>query len=374
MEIQNNLEKLRLRRGIAAARLAVEVGVGRQTIYAIEAGSYVPNTAVSLRLAQVLEVTVEDIFQIEAKKAAPAKTMEAIFLGDLEQTSPRNSLRLCNVNGRVIAVPSDSGNWGLAPADAVLLAPILDGKCKGNATVEVMGEHWKNPRRILIAGCDPSSPILAHALEQQDCELVISYHNSADSLNLLGEKLVHIAGTHLLNEATCKTDLLPIIQKFPRNSVAIFSYAIWEEGLVVARGNPKKISGVRDLLREDITIVNRESGSGCRQLLDKKLSKQRIARNRVRGYERIVLGHLPAVRQVHAGEADCCIGIEAGARFLGLDFIALNRKPYHLVIRRKDLELPPVKALLEILGRASFRREMEACTGYDMRTAGDRLV
>jgi hypothetical protein len=36
-----------------------------------------------------------------------------------------------------------------------------------------------------------------------------------------------------------------------------------------------------------------------------------------------------------------------------------------LVIRRKDLELPPVKALLAILSLASFRREMEACTGYD---------
>ena len=161
---------------------------------------------------------------------------------------------------------------------------------------------------------------------------------------------------------------------FPRNSVAVFSYAIWEEGLVVARGNPKKISGIRDLTRKDIRIMNREPGSGCRQLLDKQLARHRVAHNKVRGYNQIALGHLPAVRQVHAGEVDCCIGIEAGARSLGLDFIALNRKPYHLVIRRKDLELPPVKALLETLRLASFRREMEACTGYDMRTAGERLV
>jgi molybdate-binding protein/DNA-binding XRE family transcriptional regulator len=374
MEIQNNLEKLRLKRGIAASRLATEVGVGRQTIYAIEAGSYVPNTAVSLRLAKALEVAVEDIFQIVTSKDAFPRMMEAIFLGDLEQTLPRNPLRLCNVNGQVIAVTSDSGNWGLAPTDAILLAPLLDRKRNVNATIEILGESWNNSGRLLIAGCDPSTPILARALEQQDCELVISYQNSARSLNLLGEKLVHMAGTHLLDEASCKTDLLPITKMFPRNSVAVFSYAIWQEGLVVARGNPKKISGIRDLLRKDIRIVNREAGSGCRQLLDKQLARRRVARSKVRGYDQIALGHLPAVRQVHAAEVDCCIGIEAGARALGLDFIALNRKPYHLVIRRKDLELPPVKALLETLRRASFRREMEACTGYDMRTAGDRLV
>ena len=120
--------------------------------------------------------------------------------------------------------------------------------------------------------------------------------------------------------------------------------------------------------------MNREAGSGSRQLLDKQLSKHHVARNKVRGYDQIALGHLPAVRQVYAGEVDCCMGIESGARALGLDFIALNRKPYHLVIRRKDLELPPVKALLETLGRASFRREMENFTGYDIRTAGNRLV
>jgi putative molybdopterin biosynthesis protein len=300
--------------------------------------------------------------------------MEAIFLGDLELTRPRSPLRLCKVNGKVIAIPSDSGNWGLSPTDAILLAPILNTKRNVNVSIEILGESWNKPGRILIAGCDPSTPILACALEQQGCELVISYQNSERSLNSLGEKLVHIAGTHLLNEVIGKTDLLTLTKMFPRNSVSVFSYAIWEEGIVVARGNPKKISGIRDLLRKDIRIMNREPGSGCRQLLDQQLSKHGVARNKVRGYDQIALGHLPAVRHVYAGEADCCIGIDAGARSLGLDFIALNRKPYHLVIRRKDLELQPVKALLEILRRPSFRREMEASTGYDMRTAGDRLV
>jgi DNA-binding XRE family transcriptional regulator len=45
-----------------AAQLARTVGVARQTIYAVEAGSYVPNAAVALRLARVLQVTVEDLF------------------------------------------------------------------------------------------------------------------------------------------------------------------------------------------------------------------------------------------------------------------------------------------------------------------------
>ncbi len=50
---------------MAAAQLAKRVGVSRQTIYAIEAGDYVPNTTLALHMAQILEVRVEDLFQIK---------------------------------------------------------------------------------------------------------------------------------------------------------------------------------------------------------------------------------------------------------------------------------------------------------------------
>ena len=121
-------------------------------------------------------------------------------------------------------------------------------------------------------------------------------------------------------------------------------------------------------------MTNRELGAGCRRLLDDLMQQHGITVAQVEGYDRVTLGHLPAARLVQSGEVDCCISTQAGARALGLDFIPLAQKPYHLVIRRKYLDLPPVQTLLETLGRASFRREVEACVGYDMHTSGDRLV
>jgi molybdate-binding protein len=156
--------------------------------------------------------------------------------------------------------------------------------------------------------------------------------------------------------------------------VAVFSYAIWDEGLVTAQSNPKHISGVADLARRDVRFTNREPGAGCRRLLDDMLRKSKIDPSQVRGYERITEGHLPAARLVKSGEVDCCISTNAVARAMGLEFIPLANKPYHLVIRRAQLNLPPIQTLLETLGHASFRREVEACTGYSMKTAGDRLV
>ncbi len=64
MTVKNNLAHYRLTRGLSAIEMAKSIGVSRQTIYAMETGTYVPNTLLALRLSQVLGVKVEDLFQI----------------------------------------------------------------------------------------------------------------------------------------------------------------------------------------------------------------------------------------------------------------------------------------------------------------------
>jgi molybdate-binding protein/DNA-binding XRE family transcriptional regulator len=374
MEIRNNLAQLRSKRGFGASQLATEVGISRQTVYAIEAGTYVPNTAVSLKLARALDVTVEDIFQIDPELPVPAETAEAIVLGGTEPVLPGKLLRLCRVNGHLVAIPPEPGGWGLQAMDAVLLTPVRSGKQGDTAKVRIVGNNWDHPARILIAGCDPSASILANTLQRQGCELVIDYENSTRSLELLKEGLVHIAGTHLVDKGTGKADLLPVTKVFSRNSVAIISYAMWQEGLVVARGNPKKLLSIADLVRRGVHIANREPGAGCRLLLDDMLREHNISSSQVKGYERVIAGHFPAARLVQSGQVDCCISTEAVARSLGLDFIPLAEKPYHLVIRRSQLDLPPIRMLCETLGHVPFRNEVEICTGYNMHTSGDRLI
>jgi putative molybdopterin biosynthesis protein len=104
------------------------------------------------------------------------------------------------------------------------------------------------------------------------------------------------------------------------------------------------------------------------------MKKAGIAPQQIQGYDRITVGHMAAARLVREGEVDCCISTRVVAQTMSLEFIPLAEKPYHLLIKRPHLELAPVQKLLETLGRASFRREVEANTGYNMRTAGERLV
>jgi DNA-binding XRE family transcriptional regulator len=67
---------------LGAADLARRVNVSRQTIYAIEAGTYVPNTKVALHLSQELEVTVDELFSLCASQHQTPESVSADVLTD----------------------------------------------------------------------------------------------------------------------------------------------------------------------------------------------------------------------------------------------------------------------------------------------------
>src|SRR5215831_8550852 len=95
IEIENHVAQLRERRGRSPARVAEMVGVSRQTIYAMEAGGYVPNTVVALRLARALEADVEDLFGLRGD--APASKLradEAELLPGSEVPQPGQAVQL----------------------------------------------------------------------------------------------------------------------------------------------------------------------------------------------------------------------------------------------------------------------------------------
>lgn len=51
-------------KGMTQQSLADAVGVTRQTIVAMETGTYTPSLALAIRIARVFECDVEDIFEL----------------------------------------------------------------------------------------------------------------------------------------------------------------------------------------------------------------------------------------------------------------------------------------------------------------------
>ena len=371
-EIENKLAELRQRRGLSAAGLAKTVGVSRQTIYAMEAGGYVPNTVVALRMARALEAAVEDLFSLRGEAEAPElREDRASLLPGSEIPQPGQAVQLCRVDRHLMASVPSAVPWYFPASDAIVTRRPGRGK---ETPVEVFHAEEDFRNRVLVAGCDPGISVQARHVQPAGDELVLAHRNSSQSLRLLKEGSVHVAGTHLRDEASGESNLPEIGRIFSKHAVAVITFAVWEEGIVTARGNPKGIRGIEDLARADVSIVNREAGAGSRLLLDTRLKRARIEARSVSGYDRIAPGHLPAAWQIHSGAADACIATRAAARMFGLGFIPLVSERYDLAIRRQHLDLPGIRTLLDMLNRSSFRRELESLGGYDTRAAGQRML
>ncbi len=96
----------------------------------------------------------------------------------------------------------------------------------------------------------------------------------------------HLAGTHLLDPETGEYNLSYIRRYLPEVPVVVVTLTRREQGFIVAPGNPKGIHGVEDLLREEVTYVNRQRGAGTRVLLDYMLGQASLPANKISGYGR----------------------------------------------------------------------------------------
>jgi len=181
------------------------------------------------------------------------------------------------------------------------------------------------------------------------------------------------AGCHLLDEETGEYNLPFIRRILPGEEVVLVNLVYRQQGLMVARGNPKGIRGMEDLARADVTTVNRQKGAGTRVLLDLRLRELGIPPEGVRGYGHEVDTHTAVAVAVANGSADVGLGILPAARALALDFIPLARERYDLAFRLEVYESPSLEPLLATLRSESYKSVVRELGGYDTSDTG-RIV
>jgi putative molybdopterin biosynthesis protein len=365
--VKNRLAQIRKSRGVGASDLSRRVQVSRQTIYAIEAGTYVPNTEVALHIARELEVTVDELFSLQAgsQKAPESLAAEVLSASPPAKGQP---VRICQVGSHWVSVPVSASPYYMPEADGIIKRT---GRTNGRADLVVFAKEEAAQKRLVLAGCDPATGLLSRMVEKiSGVEVVSAAASSKLALTWLSQGKVHIAGSHLEDPKTGEFNLPFIRKQFPDEDFRVVTFAQWEEGLVIASGNPKGLRKIEDLARKSVRFVNREPGSGSRALLDKLLEKTGMNALKVEGYDRIAYGHLAAAYCVVSGEADACLATRSAAQTFGLDFIPLHSERYDLVMRKRTAELPAVKAFLDVLQRATLRRKLEVLAGYDTSQTG----
>ena len=291
-------------------------------------------------------------------------------------------VRLIHGEAGVIATPLARGASvlnSLVRADGIMRIPAnVEGITAEEFTaVELTRPLKEIQNSVAIMGShDMTLDILADEIRIDHPEMSISsaHVGSLGGLMALKRHETHIAGAHLLDEETGEYNIAYIKRLFPGRNISLINLVYRQQGLIVARGNPKGISGLADLDGGELNFCNRQRGSGTRILLDYQLRQLGISPEKIAGYEREVYTHMAVASAVDTGIADAGLGIYAAAKALGLDFIPIAEERYDLVIPEISLSSPDVSAVLEVTKTDRFRERVRALGGYDTRDTGKRMT
>ncbi|MDJ0621859.1 MAG: helix-turn-helix transcriptional regulator [Desulfocapsaceae bacterium] len=229
--------------------------------------------------------------------------------------------------------------------------------------------------RLLLAGSDDpffqKTLSLFHA-KVTDTIAFFANVGSMGGLMCLRRGLCHIGICHLLQDDNQEYNFDFAEQELAQSPVFI-NFSRREQGILVERGNPKKISCINDLGREDITIVNRPLGTGTRLLFDYEIAKSDITASQIRGYDQEVSRHVDAGMEILAGRADAAPAIRAIAGMLDLDFVPLRWERFDLLVSRERFFERGIQNFLGILQEKSFARLAETFVGYDISASGKMI-
>jgi putative molybdopterin biosynthesis protein len=226
---------------------------------------------------------------------------------------------------------------------------------------------------FIISGQDVILDILCRYLDRhpKGIRALRSYEGSYNAIYALYKGEVQVATAHMWDGKTGEYNVPYVERMLPGTPAVITRLASRMQGFYVAKGNPKNIRDWNDLRRPDITIINREKGSGTRILLDEHLRKMGVPGRSINGYPRESQSHLAVASTVARGGADLGIGNEkACLQVQGIDFIPIQKEQYDMIMKKEDMNKPGFDAIFEILRSEEFRYELQGLGGYDLTELG----
>lgn len=365
------LRLARQARGFSQQQLAGMADVSRQAVSALESGHSDPSLRVALALAQTLGMTVEELFG----PGDPARAVPAIPVARLAEGQER--VALAQVGDQFVALPlrgDTAAGMGFIPVGGLAVQPgvaTIPGSPSAAVPDAVDIRPIGPPRpTLVVAGCDPALPLLATPLSLLDPPVAFAWWpcGSAEALRLAAAGLVHAAGVHLRDVAggynTAAAQALP-------GGAEVVGFTAWREGLVTRRELAGTVTGLDEIARRKLRLVNREDGAEARRVLDRERTRLGLDPAELPGYDTRAAGHLQVASAVVANLADAGVASEPAARAYGLRFKPLADERFDLVLPGKHLGSREVLALLKVLASRWLLAQLASLPGYDPAGCGE---
>jgi putative molybdopterin biosynthesis protein len=260
-----------------------------------------------------------------------------------------------------IAFPTGKGSGAVtafSQADGFLaidaLASALDAD--SSAEVTLIGERERAPDLVIMGSHDVALDVVVGALAERGFSARTIAVGSLGGVNAASRGECDVAPVHLVDPATgiynkhLLTPGLSLISGWRRM-----------QGFVYRPGDPRFAGGTAEaalktaLADPAILMVNRNTGSGTRVLLDGLLRGARPA-----GYPNQPRSHNAVAAAIAQNRADWGVAIEPVARMYGLGFLPIAPEHYDFLLVETRRDRPAVQAFLAALRDEAVRARIRA--------------
>lgn len=287
-------------------------------------------------------------------------------------------VRLGKVDGKLVATPLPRGAGivsSFAKADGIMvIEQNREGYRPGDSVpVTLLKDVDEIALALVITGShDPLIDEAADLMRQTDrtMQIASSHVGSMGGILAMRNHEAHLAGIHILNESDGSYNVAAVRSCFQPGEVVLVRGVVRQQGLMVAKGNPKGIKGISSL-QGDVRYVNRQGGSGTRILFDYLCNREGVPSEQIRGYMREEYTHTAVAAQIASGTADAGMGIFSAAQIYNLDFIPIYQEHYDFLVLSSSFDLPQFGQFVNVLQSRIFAERLLAMGGYEFQGIGE---
>jgi molybdate-binding protein len=252
-------------------------------------------------------------------------------------------------------------------------AGVLAGSPRSRFVVAVGGSaraaRWRAGAEALRLGGsdDPALDLLVRAAGDA-VSVVPGPRGSVNGIVQLSRGAADAVTLHLLDMASGRWN--DAIARGALGGAPVELVHLWrrEQGLVVARGNPRGIRGVADL--DGRRIAWRPPGTGSRLLLERLMLAAGCVPRPELGEP--AESHLAVAAAVATGAADVGLAVRAVAESAGLDWVPVISEPFELAL--EPAAKRAAESLLATLAESSVQAQLASMPGYDLSRSGELRV
>ncbi len=216
-------------------------------------------------------------------------------------------------------------------------------------------------------------PLLEWALRESRCGLASLPEGSEAGLRRLTRGEVMAAAIHLHrldggDDETANADAISHADGLYDG--VLIALVRREQGLIVPRGNPLKLSDMTSVARSEARMTQRPDGAGAQLLQLALIAKAGLKPDSIVAAKPVCATGAEVAEAVRSGRADCGIATRSVARLPGLDFIPLTWERFDLALRQRDYFAPGPQLLFSFLRTRAFADHAAELGGYDIAGTG----